>query len=95
MLTPDVAQQIGTNGLTHSSQFEVKTGGYAVRFVVRDNVTGRLRSVDSAWRVGSRERYRQVWTRRSSRSSRDSRDAVVVTQTISCKASVVVHRRGC
>lgn len=47
-LTPDVARQVGTNGLTYSSQFEVKTGGYAVRFVVRDNVTGRMRSVDSA-----------------------------------------------
>ena len=51
MLTPDVAQQIGTNGLTHSSQFEVKTGGYAVRFVVRDNVTGRMGSVTAPLRV--------------------------------------------
>ena len=47
-LTPDIAQQVGTKGLTYGSQFEVKTGGHPLRFVVRDNATGRMRSVDSA-----------------------------------------------
>jgi VWFA-related protein len=50
-LTPDVAREVSTNGLTYSSQFEVKTGGYAVRFVVRDNVTGRMGSVTAPLRV--------------------------------------------
>ena len=50
-LTPDVARQVATDGLTYTSQFEVKTGGYAVRFVVRDNVTGRMGSVTAPLRV--------------------------------------------
>jgi VWFA-related protein len=40
-----------TNGLTYENMFELPAGTYTVRFVVRDNVTGRMGSVQAPLKV--------------------------------------------
>jgi hypothetical protein len=40
-----------TNGLTYENMFEVPPGTYTAKFVVRDNVTGRMGSVQAALKV--------------------------------------------
>ena len=44
-LKPESQQQIQTNGLTYLGNLDLKPGHYAVRLLVRDNLTGRLGSV--------------------------------------------------
>ena len=44
-LKPEAQQQIQTHGLTYVSNLDLKPGDYAVRLLVRDNLTGRLGSV--------------------------------------------------
>jgi hypothetical protein len=44
-LKPEQAEQIRGNGITYSNVIEVSPGDYAVRFVVRDNISGRTGSV--------------------------------------------------
>jgi hypothetical protein len=44
-LSPASVQQIESNGITYLGDIQVKPGEYAVRLVVRDNLTGRLGSI--------------------------------------------------
>ena len=50
-LKPQAQQQIQNFGLTYVSDLDLKPGEYAVRLVVRDNLTGRLGSVTAPLRV--------------------------------------------
>lgn len=53
MLPPDAVQQVASHGLTYTSELELTPGEYAVRLVVRDNLTGRIGSVVAALKVKS------------------------------------------
>ena len=44
-LTPEQAEQIRGSGITYHNVIEVSPGDYGVRFVVRDNVSGKMGSV--------------------------------------------------
>jgi len=44
-LPEPVAQQVAIQGVSYDGQFAVAPGDYIVRFVVRDNLTGRLGTV--------------------------------------------------
>ena len=44
-LTPEQAEQIRGSGITYHNVIEVSPGDYGVRFVVRDNLSGRMGSV--------------------------------------------------
>jgi VWFA-related protein len=50
-LGPAALQQITTYGVTYVSDLDLKPGDYAVRLVVRDNLTGRLGSITAPLRV--------------------------------------------
>ncbi len=50
-LSPASVQRIEANGITYLGDLEVKPGEYAVRLVVRDNLTGRLGSVTAPLKV--------------------------------------------
>lgn len=44
-LPPEVARQIGIQGVSYDGHIEVSPGAYNVRFIVRDNLTGRMGTV--------------------------------------------------
>ena len=50
-LTPEGLAQIRENGITYGDAIEVGPGDYTVRFVVRDNLTGRMGSVSAPLKV--------------------------------------------
>lgn len=50
-LKPESLQQIRSSGITYKGALELAPGEYSVRFVVRDNLTGRLGSVTAPLRV--------------------------------------------
>jgi VWFA-related protein len=47
-LTPASLAQVRDSGVTYRSSFELPPGGYSVRFVVRDALSGRMGSVSAA-----------------------------------------------
>ncbi|MGH9508502.1 MAG: VWA domain-containing protein, partial [Terriglobales bacterium] len=50
-LTPEGLVQIRESGITYGDSIEVAPGEYTVRFVVRDNITGRMGSVSAPLKV--------------------------------------------
>lgn len=50
-LSADAARQIAAEGITYVGDFAVTPGDYAVRVVVRDNVTGRIGTVTAPLKV--------------------------------------------
>jgi len=46
-LTPDYAKKILSTGLAYDSEFALAPGQYVVKFVVRDNISGRVGSVSA------------------------------------------------
>lgn len=50
-LTPEGVAQIKGSGITYGDAIEVAPGEYTVRFVVRDNITGRMGSVSAPLKV--------------------------------------------
>ncbi len=50
-LTPNGVTQIRESGITYGDAIEVAPGDYTVRFVVRDNITGRMGSVSAPLKV--------------------------------------------
>jgi hypothetical protein len=48
---PDTLQILQRDGLNYSNELQVAPGEYAVRFVVRDNLTGRIGSLTAPIRV--------------------------------------------
>lgn len=52
-LSSEDAQQIAANGLTYIGDLQLKTGDYAVRVVVRDNLSGRLGSLTAPLKVNN------------------------------------------
>lgn len=50
-LKPQAQEQIQNFGLTYVSDLDLKPGDYAVRLVVRDNLTGRLGSITAPLKV--------------------------------------------
>jgi VWFA-related protein len=50
-LTPEGVAQIKESGITYGDAIEVAPGEYTVRFVVRDNITGRMGSVSAPLKV--------------------------------------------
>jgi VWFA-related protein len=51
-LKPQAQEQVQKFGVTYVSDLDLKPGEYAVRLVVRDNLTGRLGSITAPLRVG-------------------------------------------
>ena len=50
-LKPETVTKIQTSGITYRNQLEVEPGDYTVRFVVRDNLSGRIGTVSAPLQV--------------------------------------------
>jgi hypothetical protein len=44
-MKPETVEQIRSSGITYRNTLELPRGSYSVRFVVRDNLSGRMGSV--------------------------------------------------
>jgi len=51
MLNPESAAKLAKGGFSYTGQLEVPAGEYNVTFAIRDNVTGRIGSLQAALKV--------------------------------------------